>query len=111
MSLEKDQGFRDRGTGGDKVGRVSRRRKKAERQVGREDFSKPWAEADKKSSRDKRGGDWKKKRRHWRCRSHGATFLWSLLQSGLLGKSHCQENRGVNYLVQGAEPGLGQSQT
>lgn len=35
MSLEKDQGFRDRGTGGDKVGRVSRRRRKADRLEGR----------------------------------------------------------------------------
>lgn len=44
MSLEKDQSFRDTGTGGDKVSHVSRKRRKAESHVGREEFSKPWAE-------------------------------------------------------------------
>lgn len=36
MSLAKDQGFRDTGTGKDKVSHVSRKRRKAESQVGRE---------------------------------------------------------------------------
>lgn len=110
MSLEKDQGFRDTGTARDKVSHVSRKRRKAEIQVGRECFSKTWAESKKGSARDKRGGDRKKKRRCWWCRSHGATSL-SLLQRGVLGKSCCLEKRGVKYFVQGAAPGLGQSQT
>lgn len=90
MSLEKDQSFRSTGTGGDKVSHVSRERRKAKSRVGREEFSKPWAERKIESSRDKREGDRKKKRRDWRC-SYDATFLvstpkWSAGKVLLSGK-------------------------
>lgn len=88
MSLEKDQGFRDRGTGGDKVGPVSRRRRKAERQVGREDFSKPWAEADKKRVLGIKEVETGRRRRE----GTGGAGLTVLLSCGLCSRVVCWEN-------------------
>lgn len=78
MGLDGDQGCRDRGTAVGKVGHVSRRRRKAESQLGRGEFGKPWAEREKE-----RGVRRKEEETGRRRESAGSTGLVALLSCSL----------------------------